>query len=99
MEYCCHIYAGAPSCYLVMLNKLRKWVCRTVGPTLTASLEPLGHRRNVVSLSLFCRFCSGRSSSELAELVLLPDPRGRFTRYSNRLHYFSVTIPRYYKDV
>ena len=24
MEYCCHIWAGAPSCYLELLDKLQK---------------------------------------------------------------------------
>ena len=32
MEYCCHVWAGAPSCYLEMLDKLQKQICRTVGP-------------------------------------------------------------------
>ena len=91
MECCCHVCAGAPRCYSVMLDKLRKWVCRTVGPTLAASLETLGHRRSVASLSLFYRFYSSRSSSELPELVPLPDSHRMFTRYFNRLHYFSVT--------
>ena len=31
--------------------------------------------------------------------VPLPFSRGRSTRYSDRLHDFSVTIPRCYKDV
>ena len=53
MEYCCHAWAGAPSCYMELLDKLQKWICRTVGPSLVASLEPLAHRRNVASLSLF----------------------------------------------
>ena len=52
MEYCCHIWAGAPSCYLELLGKLQKRICRTVGPSLAASLEPLAHRRNVTSVSL-----------------------------------------------
>ena len=50
MEY---IWAGAPSCYLELLDKLQKWICRTVSPSSAASLEPLVHH-NVVSLSLFC---------------------------------------------
>ena len=25
MEYCCHIWAGAPSCYLELLDKLQKY--------------------------------------------------------------------------
>ena len=43
MEYCCHVWAGAPSCYLELLDKLQKWIFRTVGPSLAASLEPLAH--------------------------------------------------------
>ena len=50
MEYCCHVWAGAPSCYLDLLDKLQKRICRIVGPSLAASLEPLAHRRNVASL-------------------------------------------------
>ena len=99
MEYCCHAWAGAPSCYLELLDKLQKWICRTVGPSLAASLEPLAHRRNVASLSLFYRYYFGRCSSELAQLVPLPFSGGRSTRYSDRLHDFSFTIPRCYKDV
>ena len=99
MEYCCHVWAGAPSCYLDLLDKLQKRICRIVGPSLAASLEPLAHRRNVASLCLFYRYYFGRCSSELAQLVALPFSRGRYTRYSDRLHDFSMTIPRCYKDV
>ena len=99
MEYCCHVWAGAPSCYLELLDKLQKGICRTVGPSLAASLDPLARRQNVASLSLFYRYYFGRCSSELAELVPLPYSRGRSTHYSDRLYYFSVTIPRCYKDV
>ena len=56
MEYCCHVWAGAPSCYLELLDKLQKRICRIVGPSLAASLEPLAHRRNVASWSLFYRY-------------------------------------------
>ena len=41
MEYCFHVWAGAPSCYLELLDKLQKRICRTVGPSLATSLEPL----------------------------------------------------------
>ena len=99
MEYCCHVWAGAPSCYLELLDKLQKQICMTVGPSLAASLEPLAHCQNGVSLSLFYRYYFGRCSSELTQLVLLPYSQGRSTRYSDRLHDFSVTIPRCYKDV
>ena len=72
MEYFCHLWASAPSCYLDLLVKLQKRICRIDGPSLAASLEPLTHRQNVASLSLFCRYYFGRCSSELAQLVPLP---------------------------
>ena len=56
MEYCCYVWADVPDCYLEMLYKLQKWVCRTVGPSLDASLEPLAHCRNVASLRLLYRY-------------------------------------------
>ena len=56
MECCCHVWGVAPSCYLELLDKLQKQICRTVVPSLAASLEPLGHRQSVASLSLFSRY-------------------------------------------
>ena len=55
MEYCCHVWAGSPSCLLEFLDKLQKQICRTVGPFLAAFPEPLAHRQSVASLSLFYR--------------------------------------------
>ena len=71
---------------LELLDKLQKPICRTVGPSLAASLEPLAHRQNVASLSLFYRYYFGRCSSEPAQLVPLPYCQGRSTHYSDRLH-------------
>ena len=99
MKYECHVWSGAPSCYLELLVKLQKWISRTVGPSVATSLEPLVHCRNVAILSLFYRYYFGEYSSELAQLVPLPYSRGRSTCYSARLHDFSVTIPRCYKNV
>ena len=45
MEYCCYVWAGAPSYYLELLDKLQKRIYRTVGPSLAASLEPLVHHQ------------------------------------------------------
>ena len=53
----------------------------------------------MVSLSPFYRYYFSRYSSELAQLVPYPFSEGRSTRYSDRLHDFSVIIPRCYKDV
>ena len=99
MKYCCRIWAGALGCYLELLDKLQKWICRTVSPSLATSFEPLAHRRNVASLSLLYRYYFGRCSSELAQLVTLHFSQGNSTCYSDRFQDFSVTIPRCYKDV
>ena len=76
MEYCCHMWAGAPSCYLELSDKLQKQICRTDGPSLPVSLEPLAHRRNVASLSLFYRYYFGRY---FPELLLIQD-ESKYTR-------------------
>ena len=68
MEYCCHVWAGAPSCYLELLDKLQKRICRNVGPSLAASLELLAHRRNVSNFSFFYKYYFGSYPSELAQL-------------------------------
>ena len=99
MEYCCHVWAGAPNCSLELLDKLRKQICRTFGPSLTTSLGSLAHHRNVTSLPFFYWCCFGRCSSELAQLVPLLFCWERSSCYSDRLHDLSFTIPRCYKDV
>ena len=99
IEYYCHVWAGGRSCFLKMLDKLQKRICRVVHSSLAASLEPLGHHRNVASFSLFYRYYFGRCPSELVQLVPLPYSRGSSTRYFDRLYDFSVTIPRCYNDV
>ena len=47
--YSCHTWAGAPNCYTWKCYiKLR--ICRTINSPLAASVKPLDHCRNVVSL-------------------------------------------------
>ena len=62
MKYCCHVWTSAPSWFLELLDKLQKWICRTVGPSLAVSLKTLAYCRNVTSLSLFYRYYFGRCS-------------------------------------
>ena len=52
MEYCCHVWTGAPSSYLELFDKLQKRLYWTIGPSHVASLEPLAHHQNVASLSI-----------------------------------------------
>ena len=96
MEYCCHVWAGAPSYYLEISDKLQKQTCWIVVPSLAAFVELLAHCWNVANLSFFCRYYFGRYWFELAQLAPLPYFRGSSTRYSDRLHDFSVNIPRCY---
>ena len=42
MEYC-HAWTDALRYYLLMLDKLQKQLCRTVGPSFAASPENLAH--------------------------------------------------------
>ena len=81
------------------LISYKKQICRIVGPSFAASLEPLAYLWNVASLSLFYRYYFGGCPSELAQLVLLTYSWRRSTHYSHSLNDFSVTIPRCYKDV
>ena len=60
MEYCWHVWACVHSSYLELFNKLQKQI---FGPSLTASLGPIAHRRNVASLSVFYRYYFRRCSS------------------------------------
>ena len=66
----------------LVLDKLQKQVCQTLGPSTDASLASLAHCHNIVSVTLFYRYYSGRCSFELVELAPLPCSRGRSTRYS-----------------
>ena len=88
-----YFYLAAPSSYLAMLDKLRKRICRTVGPSfsLLSLLKLWFHCQNAARLGLFYRHYFGRCSSEVAQLVPLPYSRGMSTR-------LTVT-PRCYKDV
>ena len=95
MECCCNAWTGTPSWFLELLDTLQKRIYSTVGASLAASLEPLAHLRNVSSLSLFYSYYFGRCLFELSQVVPLSWSRGRFTRYSDRLNDFSVTIPKF----
>ena len=67
---------------------LQKWLCRTAGPSLAASLELLAHRLNVASLNLLYRYYFGRCLSQLHELVPLPYS----TRFSDKLHVIRISM-------
>ena len=99
MESCCHVWAGAPSWYLQLLDKIQKWICRRVGPSLVASFEPFIHPPNIASLSLFYWYYFRRCSCKLAQLVP-PYSRGRSTIILiDFMIFLSPLHIRFYKDV
>ena len=63
MDYCCHVWAVVPSCYLELLDKLNNEYARLLVLHLLLLLNTLAHQ-NVASLSLFYRY--------LVELVPVP---------------------------
>ena len=54
MEHSCHVWAGAPSCCLELLDKLQKQICRTVGPSLAASHVPLPYSQGLLIILIDC---------------------------------------------
>ena len=86
--YCCNVWAGIPSCYLDLLENLKKQVFRFVA----ASIELLSQRRNVVSLSLFYSNYFIRCLIELDKLVPLPSVTiPRFFKDVHVKYFFSRT--------
>ena len=90
MGYCGHFWVVPLSYYLKLLDKLQKRICRTVHPSLPVSLEPLVHCRNGASFSLFFSYYTGRCSSELVLLALLPYFWKKSTRYSEILDFIRM---------
>ena len=93
MEYCCHIWAGAPNSCLSLLDRIQRRITNLIGPNLSLTLQSLSHRRNVASLSLFYKYLHGHCSDDLK--VLTPDIKAfsRVTRYSTKAHSMTVQVP------
>ena len=86
MEYCCHIWAGAPASTLDRLDKIEKRVNNLVGPVLASQLQPLSHCHLVASLSLYYKYFHGRCSAELSEFTPPLKTFNRNTRLATRSH-------------
>ena len=72
MEYCCHVCAGALSCYLDFLDKLQKRIWKIIGPLVNPwPLFKIGITLIYIFYLYFYRYYFGRCSSELAQLVLI----------------------------
>ncbi len=96
MEYCSHIWGGAPTSSLKALDKVQDRAIRLINdPSLTNNLASLSHRRSVSCLSLYYRYYNGRCSNELSGCI--PPPlvltANRQSRFTDRSHQFAVTVP------
>ena len=97
MEYCCHLWAGAPRTHLQLLDRVEKRaknLMGLMGQQLANKLLPLSVRRDVASLSLFCRYYFGKCSSALGENVPKSKVFSRNTRRANPLTCYHVNIER-----
>ena len=50
IEYCCHLWAGAPTSCLSLLVRIQQRICNVVEPNPSCKLDSLSHRRNPSSL-------------------------------------------------
>ena len=66
MEYCSHIWGGAPRSHgLDLVDRVQK----RVGSGLSSDSQALLHRRDVASFSLFYKYYYGKCSSEHVDMV------------------------------
>ena len=93
------LLAGIWICQISYRNMYLGLMVRNLLPFLIPWLIVEMCNQLIVEMCKSFRYFFGRCSSELVELVPLAYFRWRSTYYSNRLHNFSVTIPRCFKDV
>ena len=94
LEYCSHVWGGAPKSILCLLDKFQSKAIRLINnPNLTKSLQPLSHRRLVGDLSIFYKYFHGHCSLEIREIIPVPLRRVRITRSSTHSHPFQVSLP------
>ena len=95
LEYCSHVWGGAPKSTLCLLDKVQSKAIRLINnPNLTKSLQPLSHRCLVGDLSIFYRFIYGHCSQEIRDNIPVPLRRVRTTRSSTHSHSFQVLLPK-----
>ena len=94
LEYCSHVWGGAPKSTLCLLNKVQSKAIRLINnPNLTKSLQPLSHRHLVGDLSIFYRIPLWHCSQERMDIIPVPLRRLRTTRSSTHSHPFQVSLP------
>lgn len=87
MEYCSHLWAGAPKYQLGPLDSIQKRAIRIINnPKITKKFQHLSQRRDIGSLCVFYRLYHGECSSELFDLMPTSPFHHRTTRRRERFH-------------
>ena len=94
LEYCSHVWGGAPKSTLVLLDKIQSKAIRLINnPNLIKLLQPLSHCHLVRDLSIFYRYFNGHCSQEIRDMIPFPLRCVRTTRSSTHSHPFLVSLP------
>ena len=94
LEYCSHVWGGAPKYALCVLDKVQSKAIRLINnPNLTKSLQPSSHRRLFGYLSIFYRYFHRHCSQEIGDIIPVPLKGVRTTRSSTHSHPFQVSLP------
>ena len=94
LEYCSHLWSKSAVSGTTLLDRIQKRVCNLIGPQLSQKLEPLSHRRDVSSLSLFYRYQNGLCSSQLHRAVPPLKQHRRQLRSTDSSHKLTLEVPR-----
>jgi hypothetical protein len=97
MENNSSIWAGACPTSLKFLDSVQKRAIRLINDeTITSSLAPLGHRRNIGALSLFYRYFVGMDTCSQEIKTILPELKifARNTRLAANNHPYYLSLPR-----
>ncbi|XP_045493438.1 uncharacterized protein LOC123692709 [Colias croceus] len=87
MEYCSHLWAGAPFYQLLPLDRVQRRAVRMIGdPRISDRLDPLALRRDIASLCVFYRIYHGECSNELFELIPAAEFHHRTARHKANFH-------------
>jgi len=98
MEDNSHIWAGASSTALKYLDSVQNRAIRLINDeSITSSLLPLGHRRNIGALSIFYKYFVGMDSCSAEIKSILPTLKlfNRTTRLAVSDHPYYLAIPKF----
>lgn len=87
MEYCCHLWAGAPAYQLAPLDSIQRRAVRIIeDPRQSSRVEPLSLRRDFASLCVFYRLYNGLCSEELFDVLPTANFYHRTSRHRQGVH-------------